>query len=521
MLLHSAQGALPDLTFHGPGANPQVLYRTFSASDCEVVEGCATPGTRRVLSFTGEIRNLGPANLVIGAPGNNSLFVWAPCHGHYHFNQFAEYRLIDANSRLVTSGRKMAFCLEDTRRWSSTAPVTRRFHCGSQGLQAGWADVYDPSVPCQWIDITGLPGGRYVLEMIIDPDNYIAEANEANNITRVDVEFTSDCVAPVNDAFANASVISGSPAGVEGNNGCATKELGEPAHAGDAGGASIWFRWTAPSNQFTTITTVGSDFDTLLAVYTGSSVGALTLVASNDDIVLFTNKQSRLTFQAVAGRVYHIAVDGWHREHGRVLVNINPPPNDAFAECMSISNATGSVRGYNVAAVKEPNERAHAGNIGGHSVWYCWTAPATDTYAFDTAGSQIDTLLGIYTGTSVGAVTVMADNDDFGTNGISAVTFNATAGTNYRIAVDGFAGETGNLTLNWAPFRRPRVAIRPLASRQCEITVTGNTGAYALQAANNFVSWTNRVTFTIIGGPSVFVETENKPFQFYRVISTR
>jgi hypothetical protein len=177
------------------------------------------------------------------------------------------------------------------------------------------------------------------------------------------------------------------------------------------------------------------------------------------------------------------------------------------------------VAGYNIAAVKEPNERAHGGNIGGHSVWYCWTAPATDIYVFDTAGSEIDTLLGIYSGTALGSLTLVAENDDFGTNGISAVTFTATAGTNYKVALDGFAGETGNLVLNWAPFRKPRLSIRPLASRRCEISVAGNTGAYALEAANTFTTWTNRATFTISGSPFVYVETENAAFQFYRVLS--
>jgi hypothetical protein len=511
---------LPDLTFYGPSANPQVLFRTFSTSDCEVVEGCAIAGTRRVLSFTGEIRNLGPSDLVIGDPSNNPLFVYAPCHGHYHFEQFAEYRLLDASSSLVRSGRKMAFCLEDTQRWDPSANPNRRFHCGSQGLQAGWADVYDPSVPCQWIDITGLPGGSYILEMVIDPGNYIPEANENNNATRVSVQIPGDCISSVNDLFANATTISGSPASAEGNNGCASKETGEPNHAGDTGGVSIWFRWIAPSSATTTITTIGSDFDTLLAVYTGSSVGSLNLVANNDDIVLYTYKQSRLTFQAVAGRVYSIAVDGWQGEHGRVQLNINPPPNDAFAECMTISNTQGSVQSYNTGAVKESNERAHAGNIGGHSVWFCWSAPAAGTYVFDAVGSTFDTLLAIYTGSSVNAVTEVAANDDFGTNGASVVIFNAAAGVNYKIALDGFAGQTGNYILSWAQFRRPVVSIRPLTPTQCEITVTGSTGSYDLQAASAIIGpWTRRASFYLTGTPFRQVEAEGPAFQFYRVIA--
>lgn len=68
-----------------------------------------------------------------------------------------------------------------------------------------------------------------------------------------------------------------------GSNVNATKQAGEPAHAGNTGGRSVWWTFTAPASGQMTIHTTGSNFDTLLAVYTGSSVGALTLIASDDD----------------------------------------------------------------------------------------------------------------------------------------------------------------------------------------------------------------------------------------------
>ena len=64
----------------------------------------------------------------------------------------------------------------------------------------------------------------------------------------------------------------------------ASKEAGEPAHAGNAGGRSIWFTWTAPAGRHVYVfDTFPSTFDTLLAVYTGTDVAALAEVASNDD----------------------------------------------------------------------------------------------------------------------------------------------------------------------------------------------------------------------------------------------
>lgn len=79
---------------------------------------------------------------------------------------------------------------------------------------------------------------------------------------------------PPNDNFASYQVISGQQGTTNGSNLRATKETGEPNHAGNASTASVWYRWTAPTNGNVVIDTVGSDFDTLLAVYTGSSVGS-------------------------------------------------------------------------------------------------------------------------------------------------------------------------------------------------------------------------------------------------------
>ncbi len=117
-----------------------------------------------------------------------------------------------------------------------------------------------------------------------------------------------------NNNFANAQPLSGETGSVVGNNFGANKEPGEPNHHGNAGGASIWYTWQAPAAGPVAISTAGSSFDTLLAVYTGDSLGGLTFVASNDDEPgLLT---SRVDFNAVAGQVYRIAVDGYNPGNG-------------------------------------------------------------------------------------------------------------------------------------------------------------------------------------------------------------
>ncbi len=134
---------------------------------------------------------------------------------------------------------------------------------------------------------------------------------------------------------------------------------------------------------------------------------------------------------------------------GAASINF-PPANDNFSNAQVISGNTGTVNGSNVNASKEAGEPNHAGNAGGKSVWYRWTAPNSGAVSIDTIGSSFDTLLGVYTGSSVSGLTLIASNDNFGGNTTSKVTFTAVGGTVYQIAVDGFSGATGSVTLNWS-----------------------------------------------------------------------
>ncbi len=161
--------SLPDLVFWAPAVSPEVVTRTFSTEECEVLEGCAVPGTRKLLYFSTETRNVGAGDLVMGDPATNPLFHFASCHGHYHFEEFAVYDLLDGNGNKIASSHKVGFCLLDVHPWSPTANPQAKYDCNNQGIQAGWADVYPAGLPCQYIDITGVPSGEYVLRLEVNP----------------------------------------------------------------------------------------------------------------------------------------------------------------------------------------------------------------------------------------------------------------------------------------------------------------------------------------------------------------
>ena len=88
---------------------------------------------------------------------------------------------------------------------------------------------------------------------------------------------------PPNDAFAGAQVITGRSAVIEAANAQATLEPAEPRILGFTGGKSLWYRWTAPATGRFQLGLRSDGFDPLLAVYTGGSPGALTLVAASDN----------------------------------------------------------------------------------------------------------------------------------------------------------------------------------------------------------------------------------------------
>ena len=145
------------------------------------------------------------------------------------------------------------------------------------------------------------------------------------------------------------------------------------------------------------------------------------------------------------GRVF-MALDG-----NGVIVGTPPalPTQDAFADALGLSGTVGTLQRSTVGATKEAGEPDHAGNVGGRSSWFTWKPGATGNVTFDTAGSNFDTLLGVYTGSSVSGLTQVAANDNrSATDLTSVVTFNATKNVTYRIAVDGRDGASGNAFLN-------------------------------------------------------------------------
>ena len=166
------------------------------------------------------------------------------------------------------------------------------------------------------------------------------------------------------------------------------------------------------------------------------------------------------------------------------LLEAARPANNAFAARIALNGSSGNVAGSNRAASKEGGEPAHAGNAGGRSVWWTWTAPATGQVSLDTHGSGFDTLLAVYTGSAVGALAAVAANDNDGSaHGAGGLLFQAVSGQNYPIAVDGFDGASGDVLLNWSLNVNAQANLSVTISGPAS-GVDGGTYGYAVTAAN-------------------------------------
>ena len=349
--------------------------------------------------------------------------------------------------------------------------------------------------------------------------------------------------APANDKFINRTTITGTNVTVAGTNVGANKELGEPNHAGNIGGKSVWWTWTAPTNGDVTITTDGSmhtdgsPVDTLLAVYSGSSVTNLSIVASNDDhSVLVT---SRVRFQALKGTNYQIAVDGFNdgspgstADSGSITLNlvfisepILRPPNDNFTNRIVLTGPSVVTNGSNVFATREAGEPLHVDKLGDTSVWWQWTAPKATNVVVSTFGSSFDSLLAIYTGSTVSNLTLVANDDDIDPiDGIltSTVTFNSTAGQVYQIAVDGFDGASGQIALQIGPGLRPTLSspVR-LLNGGFQFTVHAPTGGfYEIDGSPDLTNWVSIGTLVMTNSSVPFIDSTvlGVDRQFYRAV---
>jgi hypothetical protein len=216
---------------------------------------------------------------------------------------------------------------------------------------------------------------------------------------------------PTNDNFARGGVLSGAHMRVSGSLAAASFEPGEPYIPEVSSGQTAWWSWTAPANGIVTFSVGPANGLPLLAVYAGSDLAGLSLMASNNFVSCYEwcggtstchwRVREQTTLHLVRGQVCQIAVDSalvtraqevWNPGALSVVWSTNivdggeyslglqftpAPKNDDFAHPFPLRGERTRVLASNAGATRQPGEPNHLGNPGGSSVWYAWTAPAS------------------------------------------------------------------------------------------------------------------------------------------------
>ncbi|KAG8144945.1 hypothetical protein E2320_013341 [Naja naja] len=161
---------------------------------------------RVLLRFPQRVKNQGTADFLPNRARH--AWEWHSCHQHYHsMDEFSHYDLLDATTgKKVAEGHKASFCLEDT---TCDFGNLKRYACTShtQGLSPGCYDTYNADIDCQWIDITDVQPGNYILKVQVNPKYIVMESDFTNNVVLISTRTATALLTLLNCplVFCNAS----------------------------------------------------------------------------------------------------------------------------------------------------------------------------------------------------------------------------------------------------------------------------------------------------------------------------
>lgn len=311
---------------------------------------------------------------------------------------------------------------------------------------------------------------------------------------------------PFNDSFQTRAHVSGSRIAVRSSNVGASLDSLEPLIGGYTGGASLWWEWTAPVSGPVSLTTTGSNFLTLAGVFSGTSLSALNPIASARATGTSASTTASLNFNAVAGSVYEIAIDGVNGQTGLVNFTLQYQ-NDAFETPVVLSGISTLVTSTTMNATRQSSEPTILNNTGGHSMWYQWTAPKTGQYQVSTFSYDFDPLLAIYTGSKINGLNLVSSSKGNAINSsaviaasITQCTFTALAGTTYSIQVDGVTDSSttlnnGQFTLslvdsNWQLTTADAITCGPSVAANGTVYIGSEDGNFYALNPDGTTRWT-------------------------------
>lgn len=351
---------------------------------------------------------------------------------------------------------------------------------------------------------------------------------------------------PVNDDFADRITLTGGAVLLNADAKNAGVELEEPASMIENGMGSLWWDWTATDSGRYTISTAGSDLDTVLGVYTGETLESLNLVAFNDDEDLIGGVfTSRLTFFAIAGTRYSFAV--------AALIGSITPGEEAPFQLSIAPSATESLEPWSLKTIDDDllfDSEALPGNLIIIDFWATWCVPCrAEIPIFNelqgTYGDRGLTVLGVSVDT-VGVSEILAFASQLPVEfpiALSSASLEELLGGVASIPTAFIIDAENNLITRHVGFKdrdfwfnevESLIAPQSIAvpSPELQIRVFGEPTHIELSWVSEFSNWALQATsnpgigWTTIDvemgseseNQSVQVDTEGKLFQFFRIV---
>ncbi len=299
-----------------------------------------------------------------------------------------------------------------------------------------------------------------------------------------------------NDFFSSARVLSGTSGTISDSNTSATREVGEPITSGSTS-STKWYSYVPSSSGYLTINTNGSSFDTVLGVFTGSSVSSLTTQISDDDS---GDGSSSLASLSVSSGVSYFVQVGSYASGVTGAITLNwslgsascygSPINDNLSCATLLSGTSGTIYSNNTNASLEYSEPGTTRIC--KSLWYKIIPSGSGTATFDAYGSSIDTVMTLYRSSSsngtYSSLFYVNENDDYSypTDRTSYLgSQSVTNGYTYFVRIAGYWNSLsyscsyGSIALRWS------------MNITSPIVVPGTpTGATATRGTNSAtVSW--------------------------------
>jgi len=360
---------------------------------------------------------------------------------------------LDTSSATTVAGDPVSSCQPDLPNnsvWFSYTPSS------SQIVMLDSLDSTYDTVISVW---TGSPGSLAEIGCNDDYSDglqskmqFVAETSTTYYIEITSVSgggsLTLHASEPANDEIASSQPISlATSFTISQDTSKATTASDDPVSACKTGklNKSVWFSYTPSAPQLVKLDTIGSSYDTVLSVWTGSA-GSLAEVKCNDDT---SGSQSKLQFVAETSTTYYIEVTSVTSGGGSLTLNASEPANDNIASPQPINLATPFTISQDTSnattAGDDPVSSCKTGKLN-NSVWFSYTPSAPQLVKLDTIGSSYDTVISVWTGNAGSLVEVECNDDTGGSQ--SKLQFVADSGTSYYIEVASVSSGGGSLTLN-------------------------------------------------------------------------